>query len=68
MQRLLWAFTRELRVEVFKNKVVYDIPLGSENLYKNFKIEFKENSIKLTTFQDPPQPHCPRHPVQSLKP
>jgi hypothetical protein len=61
MLRLLWAFTRELRVEVFKNKVVYDIPLGSEKIFKNFKIEIKENSIKLTTFQDSIPPNCSRH-------
>jgi hypothetical protein len=64
MLRLLWAHTREMRVDVFKNKVIYDIPLGNETIFKNFIIEIKENSIKLTTFQEIP----PRHHQLSAKP
>jgi hypothetical protein len=63
----LWAHTREIRVDVFQRKVVYDIPLGRETLYKNFKIELKDNSIKLTTYQDIPQPRCLQHPEPLLK-
>jgi hypothetical protein len=68
MLRLLWAHTREIRLEVFQNKVVYDIPLGREPIFKNFKIEIKNGSIKLTTYQDTPQPHSLRHQEPSLKP
>lgn len=56
MKKHLWAHTREMRVDVFQHKVVYDIPLGRETIFKNFKIEIKEDSIKLTTFQSPTPP------------
>lgn len=46
-----------MRVDVFQHKVIYDIPLGRETIFKNLKIEIKDNSIKLTTYQAPILPH-----------
>jgi hypothetical protein len=54
---MLWSHTRDIYVKIFKNKVVYNIPLYSDLVFKNFKIEYKNNSIILTTFQEPVQHH-----------
>lgn len=55
--RLLWSHCRDIRVEVFQHKVVYDIPLHNDLIFKNFKAEYVNGGIVLTTFQEPVQPH-----------
>ena len=52
MFRMLWSHCRDIQVEVFKNKIVYDIPIYNETLFNLFKykVEFIEisNSLRLT--------------------
>jgi hypothetical protein len=49
MLRLLWSHCRDIRVEVFKNKIVYNIPVYSEKIFKdfNFKVEQCESGCGL---------------------
>jgi hypothetical protein len=51
--RHLWSHIRDVRVDVFQHKVIYDIPLYGDLIFKNYKLERKNNSIILTTFQSP---------------
>jgi len=50
MLRLLWAHCRDIRVEAFKNKIVYDIPVYSERIFKDFtyKVEETSSGLRLT--------------------
>jgi len=51
----LWSHGREIRVDVFQHKVIYDIPLYGDLIFKNFNVELNDDFIKLTTFR------CPEH-------
>jgi len=55
MLKMLWSHTRSIDVSVFSNKVVYRIPLYSDFIFKNAKIEICNDGreLKLTTFQEP---------------
>jgi len=57
MFRHLWSHTRDINVTVFQHKVVYNIPLYGDLIFKNLKAEYKDGGIVLTTFQEPIQPH-----------
>jgi hypothetical protein len=52
MIRQLWSHMRDIMVISYPNKIVYDIPIYSETLFKKFKhsIEILEDSktIRLT--------------------
>lgn len=52
MLKELWSHVRNIRVVCFPNKVVYDIPLYSETLCKQFKYEVikldQGNTLRLT--------------------
>lgn len=52
MMKLLWSHIRDIRVEAYHNKIVYDIPLYSETISKlfNYHVEFldKSNTLRLT--------------------
>jgi hypothetical protein len=56
---MLWSHTRSIEVSVFSNKVVYRIPLYSDFIFKNSKIEICNDGreLKLTTYQVPAEPH-----------
>lgn len=49
MMKLLWSHVRNIRVEAYQNKIVYDIPLYNESILKLFKyhVEFLEESHTL---------------------
>jgi hypothetical protein len=53
MLKHLWSHTRDIRVVVYKNKVTYDIPLYNDLLFKNHIVDYKFNSLILTTFNEP---------------
>ncbi len=59
MFKLLWSHTRSIEVSVFSNKVVYHIPLYSDFIFKNAKIEYcnDERQLKLTMCREPAEPH-----------
>lgn len=48
--RLLWAHCRDIRVEVFNNKIVYDIPVYNETIFKFFtyNVEKTSSGLRLT--------------------
>ena len=50
--RMLWSHCRDIKVAVFPNKIVYDIPIYNETIFNQFKykVEFVEisNSLRLT--------------------
>lgn len=52
MIKLLWSHIRDIRVEAYQNKIVYDIPLYNETISKlfSYKVEFldKSNTLRLT--------------------
>jgi hypothetical protein len=56
---MLWSHNRNIDVSVFSNKVVYRIPLYSDFMFKNAKIEYcnEGRELKLTTYQEPAEPH-----------
>jgi hypothetical protein len=56
MFRLLWSHCRNITVDVFNHKVVYNIPLYGDLMFKNSKIEINDNSITLTFHQEPIEP------------
>jgi hypothetical protein len=66
MFRCLWYQTRDIRIEVFSNKVVYNIPLYLEPKWKEFsKIVFHDDRIELILLEKPdlnppPSPSAPR--------
>lgn len=45
--RLLWSHCRDIRVEVFQHKIVYDIPIYSENIFKFFTYNLEKTSSGL---------------------
>ena len=57
--KMLWSHNRNIDVSVFSNKVVYRIPLYSDFMFKNAKIEYCQEGreLKLTTYQEPAEPH-----------
>ena len=59
MLKLLWSHTRNIDVSVYSNKVVYRIPLYSDFIFKNYKIEYCQEGreLKLTTYQESVEPH-----------
>jgi hypothetical protein len=57
MFKHLWSHCRNINVNVFQHKVVYDIPLYGDLVFKNFKVEYKNDSIILTTFREPVELH-----------
>ena len=44
MLRLIWSHCRDIRVEAFQNKIVYDIPLYF-NLEKMIKFDYNVERI-----------------------
>lgn len=66
MLKQLWSHTRDIRVVVYKNKVTYDLPLYNDLLFKNHVIDYKFNSLILTTFEDPPHSQQYQEPSQFL--
>lgn len=54
---MLWAHCRDIRVEVYQTKVIYNIPLYGDKIFKNAKIDVNKHEIILTTFQEPTQHH-----------
>ena len=51
--RALWTQSRNINVAVFQNKVVYDIPLYNDLLFKNFRVDYSHSSLLLTTYRCP---------------
>lgn len=47
MLRMLWAQCRDMRVEVFSNKIVYNIPIYSETIFKFFTYNLEKTSSGL---------------------
>jgi hypothetical protein len=47
MLKLLWSHIRNIRVEVFNNKIVYDIPIYSEIIFKYFTYDVEKTSSGL---------------------
>ena len=47
---MLWSHCRNINVEVFTNKIVYDIPIYSETIFKFFtyKVEKTSGGLRLT--------------------
>jgi hypothetical protein len=45
MIKFLWAQCRDMRLEVFQNKLVYTIPVYNESIFKNFipKVEYNDS-------------------------
>lgn len=54
MLRLIWAHCRDIRVEAFQNKIVYDIPLYF-NLEKmisfTYNVEKTSSGLRLSIFK-----------------
>jgi len=51
MLRLIWAHCRDIRVEAFQNKIVYDIPLyfNLEKMIKfDYNVEIISGGLRLT--------------------
>ena len=57
MIKQLWSHSRNINVTVFQHKVVYNIPLYGDLIFKNLKAEYKNCDIILTTSQEPIQHH-----------
>jgi hypothetical protein len=51
--RALWTHSRNINVAVFQGKVVYDIPLYNDLLFKNFRVDYTHSSLLLTTYRCP---------------
>ena len=51
MIKMLWSHVRDIDVSVFSNKVVYRIPLYSDFIFKNAKVELcnEGRELKITT-------------------
>ena len=65
MFRCLWYQTRDIRIDVFSNKVVYNIPLHLEPKWKQCsKIVFYEDRIELTITPENQAP-IPQNSVES---
>jgi hypothetical protein len=46
---MLWSHCRSINVSVYPNKIVYDIPIYSETIFKifNYKIEYNDSCKNL---------------------
>lgn len=55
MVKFLWAHCRNLRLEVFQNKLVYSIPVYNETIFKKFihKIEYDDSCKILRVTLEP---------------
>jgi len=62
MMKTLWTHVRNIDVSVFSNKVVYRIPLYSDFIFKNAKIEYcnEGRELILTTYQELPKIDPPK--------
>lgn len=67
MIRSLWSHCRNINVEVFQNKVIYDIPLYGDLVFKNFKAEYKHGGLVITTFQEPTPHHLEESSLCTVK-
>lgn len=47
MLNLLWSHSRSIYVNVFPNKIVYDIPIYSETIFKLFTYNLEKTSSGL---------------------
>jgi len=56
MLKLLWSHPRNVHVDIYRNKIVYDIPIYSETIFKffNYKVEYDKASrnLRLTINND----------------
>jgi hypothetical protein len=57
MNKHLWSNCRNINVNIFQHKIVYDIPLYNDLIFKNLKVEFRNGSMIITTFQEPIEHH-----------
>jgi hypothetical protein len=59
MLRQIWAHCRDIRVDAFQNKIVYNIPLyfNLEKQLTNFTVQTTPGNITLTLYREPIQPH-----------
>jgi hypothetical protein len=57
MLRLLWSHCRDIRVEVFNNKVIYNIPLANDLIFKYANVTYIDNSLRVIISQGQVQPH-----------
>jgi hypothetical protein len=50
MLRLLWSHMRNITVDVFPNKIVYEIPVYNETIFKLFtyQVEKTSSGLRLT--------------------
>jgi hypothetical protein len=50
MLRMIWSQVRDMHVEVFQNKIVYNIPIYSESIFKFFTYNLEQTSggLRLT--------------------
>ena len=44
MLRLIWSHCRDIYVEVFQNKIVYNIPVYHETIFKSFEYHVEKTS------------------------
>lgn len=51
--RALWTHSRNIDVAVFQHNVVYSIPLYNDLVFKNFRVDYRNNSLLLTTYRCP---------------
>lgn len=51
----LWAHCRNMRLEVFQNKLVYTIPVYNETIFKmfNYKVEYDDSCKNLRLTLEP---------------
>ena len=47
MLRMLWSHIRNITVNVFENKIVYDIPVYNETISKLFTYDLQKTSSGL---------------------
>lgn len=47
---MIWSQVRDMHVEVFQNKIVYNIPIYSESIFKFFTYNLEQTSggLRLT--------------------
>jgi hypothetical protein len=59
MLRLLWSHCRNITVDVFPNKIVYEIPVYSETIFKFFTYSLEKTSsgLRLTVAPIPAEHH-----------
>lgn len=67
MLRLLWSHCRDIRVEVFNNKVIYNIPLANDLIFKYANVTYIDNSLRVIISQGQVQPHLEVFSLHSQK-